>query len=362
MAIGRATKPLQVTPDEKEKLTLLARRPKTSQAMSMRARIVLGCDAGMSNDAVAQKFQITAATVCKWRERFRVKRLEGLLDEPRPGAPRSIRDAQVEEVITRTLESMPDNSTHWSTRLMAQKTGLSQTAIVRIWRAFGLQPHRVENFKFSKDPQFVEKVRDIVGLYLNPPDRAIVLCVDEKSQVQALNRTQPILPLAPGVPARQSHDYERHGVTSLFAAMDVTSGVTISNCYRRHRHQEFLQFLNDIEASLPAGFDVHLVMDNYGTHKVAKVRAWLARHPRYHVHFTPTGGSWLNLVERLFAEVTERCVRRGSHTAVRALEKAMLDYLDQRNDNPKPFIWTAPADLILGKVERLSKRISDSGH
>ncbi len=245
---------------------------------------------------------------------------------------------------------------------MAKKTGLSQTAIVRIWRAFGLQPHRVENFKFSKDPQFVEKVRDIVGLYLNPPDRAVVLCGDEKSQVQALNRTQPILPLAPGVPARQSHDYERHGVTSLFAAMDVASGVTISSCYRRHRHQEFLRFLHDIEANLPGGLEVHLVMDNYGTHKVDKVRTWLARHPRYHVHFTPTSGSWLNLVERLFAEVTERCVRRGSHTAVRALEKAMLDYLDERNKAPKPFVWKADADLILGKVEHLSKRLSDSGH
>ena len=245
---------------------------------------------------------------------------------------------------------------------MAQKTGLSQTAIVRIWRAFGLQPHRVENFKFSKDPQFVEKVRDIVGLYLNPPDRAIVLCLDEKSQVQAINRTQPILPLAPGVPARQSHDYKRHGVTSLFAALDVASGVTISNCYRRHRHQEFLRFLNDIEDNLPPGLDVHLVMDNYGTHKVSKVRAWLARHPRYHVHFTPTSGSWLNLVERLFAEVTERCVRRGSHTAVASLEKALLGYLDRRNKNPKPFVWTASADLILGKVERICKRISNSGH
>jgi transposase len=245
---------------------------------------------------------------------------------------------------------------------MARKTGLSQTAIVRIWRAFGLQPHRVESFKFSKDPQFVEKVRDIVGLYMNPPDHAIVLCVDEKSQVQALNRTQPILPLAPGLPARQSHDYERHGVTSLFAALDVASGVAISSCYRRHRHQEFLRFLHDIDASLPAGFDVHLVMDNYGTHKVSKVQAWLTRHPRYHVHFTPTSGSWLNLVERLFAEVTERCVRRGSHTAVRALEKAMLDYLDRRNRDPKPFVWTADAELILGKVQRLCKRISNSGH
>ena len=362
MAVGRPTKPLNVTPEEREKLSLLTRRPKTSQALAMRARIVLGCSDGLSNGEVAKRLRVTGATVCKWRERFRVNRLEGLLDEPRPGAPRSITDAQVEEVITKTLESMPANSTHWSTRLMAEKMGLSQTAIVRIWRAFGLQPHRVENFKFSKDPQFVEKVRDIVGLYLNPPDRAIVLCVDEKSQVQALNRTQPILPLAPGVPARQSHDYERHGVTSLFAALDVASGVTISSCYRRHRHQEFLRFLNDIDANLPRGFDVHLVMDNYGTHKVTKVRAWLARHPRYHVHFTPTSGSWLNLVERLFAEVTERCVRRGSHTAIRSLEKAMLDYLDKRNKDPKPFVWTADADLILGKVARLSKRISDSGH
>jgi transposase len=362
MASGRPTKPLNLTPQEKEKLTMLARRPKSSQAVAMRARIVLACAEGMSNGAAADKLRITGATVCKWRERFRVSRLEGLLDEPRPGAPRSITDAQVEEVVTKTLESMPANGTHWSTRLMAEKTGLSQTAIVRIWHAFGLQPHRVENFKLSKDPQFVEKVRDIIGLYLNPPDRAIVLCVDEKSQVQALNRTQPILPLAPGVPARQSHDYERHGVTSLFAALDVASGVTISQCYRRHRQQEFLRFLNDIDANLPRGLEVHLVMDNYGTHKVSRVRTWLTRHPRYHVHFTPTSASWLNLVERLFAEVTERCVRRGSHTTVRSLEKAMLEYLDQRNRDPKPFVWTADADLVLGKVERLCEWISNSGH
>ena len=360
--MGRPTKPLELTPEELQKLTTLARRPKTSQAMAIRARIVLGCSEGISNGEVARRLGITAATVCKWRERFRLQRLEGLLDEPRPGAPRTITDEQIEEVITKTLETMPANSTHWSTRLMAAETGLTQNAIVRIWHAFGLQPHRVENFKFSKDPQFVEKVRDIVGLYMNPPDRAVVLCVDEKSQVQALNRTQPILPLGPGVPARQSHDYERHGVTSLFAAMDVATGVTISNCYRRHRHQEFLRFLNDIEANLPDGLDVHLVLDNYGTHKVSKVRSWLTRHPRYHVHFTPTGGSWLNLVERLFAEITERCVRRGSHTAVHSLEKAMLDYLDNRNRDPKPFVWTATADLILGKVERLCKRISRSGH
>jgi transposase len=361
MAIGRPTKQLNVTPEERQKLAMLARRPKSSQAMAMRARIVLSCDEGASNGMVAAKLGISGATVCKWRERFRVQRLEGLLDEPRPGAPRSITDVQVEAVITRTLESMPDNSTHWSSRLMSKKTGLSQTAIVRIWHAFGLQPHRIENFKFSKDPLFVEKVRDIVGLYMNPPDHAIVLCVDEKSQVQALNRTQPIFPLAPGVRARQSHDYQRHGVTSLFAALDVASGVTISDCYRRHRHQEFLRFLKDIDANLPTGFDVHLVMDNYATHKVSQVQAWLARHPRYHVHFTPTSGSWLNLVERLFAEVTERCVRRGSHTAVRALEKAMLNYLDQRNRDPKPFVWRADADLILRKVQHVCERISDSG-
>lgn len=362
MAMGRPTKPLELTAEEREKLAMLARRPKSAQAMALRARIVLGCDEGLNNDAVAKRLHITGATVCKWRERFRVSRLEGLLDEPRLGAPRSITDTQVEEVITKTLESIPKNSTHWSTRSMAQQTGLSQTAIVRIWRAFGLQPHRLENFKLSKDPQFVEKVRDIVGLYLDPPDRAIVLCVDEKSQVQALNRTQPILALAPGVPARQSHDYERHGVTSLFAALNVATGETISKCHRRHRHQEFLQFLTQIDAALPADVEVHLVMDNYGTHKVEKVRKWFARHPRYRIHFTPTSASWLNLVERLFGEVTERCVRRGSHTAVAQLEKAMLDYLAQRNRDPKPFVWTANADLILGKVQRLCNRISDSRH
>lgn len=327
----------------------------------MRARIVLQCAEGVTNDEVAQKLGVTRPTVGKWRERFCARRLGGLLDEPRPGAPRSITDEQVEQVVTRTLESMPANATHWSTRLMAQKAGLSQTAIVRIWRAFGLQPHRVENFKLSKDPQFVEKVRDIVGLYMNPPERAMVLCVDEKSQVQALNRTQPILPLAPGVRARQTHDYERHGVTSLFAALDVATGLALGSCYRRHRHQEFLRFLREIEEIVPADLEIHLVMDNYGTHKVEQIRRWLTRHPRYHVHYTPTSASWLNLVERLFAEVTERCVRRGSHTSVQSLEKAMLDYLDRRNRKPTPFIWKADADLILGKIQRFCTRISPSG-
>src|ERR1700689_2906247 len=276
MAMGRPTKPLNVTREEREKLTMLSRRPKTGQALAMRARIVLCCDDGLSNDEVSKRLGIMGATVSKWRERFRVQRLEGLLDEPRPGAPRSITDDQVEAVVTTTLEAMPKQGTHWSTRLMAKQAGLSQTAIVRIWGAFGLQPHRVEGFKFSKDPQFVEKVRDIVGLYMNPPENALVLCVDEKSQVQALNRTQPILPLGPGVPARQSHDYERHGVTSLFTALNARTGATIAACHRRHRHQEFLRFLNKINASVPAGVAVHIVMDNYGTHKVAKVRRWFA--------------------------------------------------------------------------------------
>lgn len=362
MPAGRPTVPLNLTEEEMEKLTLLARRPKTAQAMALRARIVLAIAEGLNNSQAAAKLAVTKPTVGKWRERFRVHRLEGLLDEPRPGAPRSITDKQVETAVTTTLESMPDKATHWSTRLLAQKTGLSQTAIVRIWRTFGLQPHRVENFKLSKDPQFVEKVRDIVGLYVDPPARALVLCVDEKSQVQALDRTQPILPLGPGVPARQTHDYERHGVTSLFAALDVASGVTISNCYRRHRHQEFLRFLKLIDENVPADLEIHLVMDNYATHKVAKVRHWLVRHPRYHVHFTPTGASWMNLVERLFAELTERCIRRGSHKAVPALEQAILGYLDKRNEDPKPFIWTASADMILGKVGRICQRISNSGH
>ncbi len=354
--------PLNLTEEEMEKLTLLARRPKTAQAMALRARIVLAIAEGLNNSQAAAKLAVTKPTVGKWRERFRVHRLEGLLDEPRPGAPRSITDKQVETAVTTTLESMPDKATHWSTRLLAQKTGLSQTAIVRIWRTFGLQPHRVENFKLSKDPQFVEKVRDIVGLYVDPPARALVLCVDEKSQVQALDRTQPILPLGPGVAARQTHDYGRHGVTSLFAALDVASGVTISNCYRRHRHQEFLRFLKLIDENVPADLEIHLVMDNYATHKVAKVRHWLVRHPRYHVHFTPTGASWMNLVERLFAELTERCIRRGAHKAVPALEQAILGYLDKRNEDPKPFIWTASADMILGKVGRICQRISNSGH
>lgn len=362
MGIGRPVKPLILSGEDKEKLQVIARRPKTSQQQALRARIILYCARSLSNAEVAQKLEVSRVTVGKWRERFRVLGMQGLTDEPRPGAPRKITDAHVEDVVTRTLETLPDQGTHWSTRLMAKQTGLSQRAIVRIWHSFGLQPHRVESFKLSKDPFFVEKVRNIVGLYMDPPDRAMVLCVDEKSQVQALNRTQPILPLRPGVPARQTHDYERNGVTSLFAALDVATGKVTGACYRRHRHQEFLKFLDRVARDIPAGQEVHLIMDNYGTHKVDKVRRWFLRHPNFFAHFTPTGGSWLNLVERLFAELTERCVRRGSFNNTADLETAMLRYLEKRNVQPKPFVWHADADLILGKVQRLCQRISDSGH
>jgi transposase len=359
---GRPRQALQLSDEESAQLKLLARRATASQQDALRAKIILACAEGLSNTAVGVRFQIDRTTVGKWRRRFHQSRMAGLTDHPRMGAPRKITDARVAEVVRTTLESMPKTGTHWSSRLLAEQSGLSQSAIVRIWRAFGLQPHRVETFKLSKDPWFVEKVRDIVGLYLNPPDRAVVLCVDEKSQVQALNRTQPILPLRPGLPERRTHDYQRHGVTSLFAALDVMSGKTIGACYRRHRHQEFLQFLRHVDQSIPAEMQVHLVLDNYGTHKVAKVRNWFARHPRFHLHFTPTSASWINMVERLFAELTERCVRRGSYSGVGALEQAMLNYIEHRNQSAKPFAWNADADLILGKVERFCERISNSPH
>lgn len=269
-------------------------RRKTAQAMALRARIVLSCADGMENKAVAAKLRTSQQTVSKWRARFVTDRLDGLLDAPRPGAPRSIADAQVDAVIAKTLESVPANATHWSTRMMAREMALSQTAVTRIWRAFGLQPHRQETFKLSSDPLFVEKVRDIVGLYLDPPLKAMVLCVDEKSQIQALDRTQPILPLAPGIPERRTHDYMRHGTTTLFAALDIATGEVIGELHRRHRSNEFLQFLRTIDANVPSELDVHLIMDNYGTHKTPTIKAWFARHPRFHVHFTPTSASWLN--------------------------------------------------------------------
>jgi transposase len=358
---GRPKQPLNLVLVDKEKLELLARRPKTAQRVALRSKIILHAAEGQSNQAIARRLGVTGATVGKWRERFRLAGMEGLSDEPRPGTPRKITDAQVEAAVTRTLESIPAAATHWSTRSLAQQVGLSQSAIVRIWRSFGLQPHRSETFKLSTDPFLVEKVRDIVGLYLNPPEHAIVLSVDEKSQVQALDRTQPILPLRPGLPEQRTNDYERHGTTSLFAALDIATGKVIGECHRRHRHQEFLKFMELVDAKLPeAAGEVHLIVDNYGTHKTPKVIRWFARHPRYHLHFTPTSGSWVNQVERWFAEITEKRIRRGSFTSVRSLEKAILEYLEHNNANPKPFVWTADADLILGKIQRLCERIYNS--
>ena len=339
---------------------MLARRPKTAQRLAIRSKIVLQAGQGTPNHEIARQLGVTGATVGKWRERFRVYGLDGLGDETRPGAPRKISDAQVEEAVTRTLESLPAAATHWSTRSLASQVGLSQSAVVRIWHAFGLQPHRTETFKVSTDPFFVEKVRDVVGLYINPPDHAMVLCVDEKSQVQALDRTQPILPLRPGLPEQRTHDYERNGTTSLFAALDIATGRVIGQCYRRHRHQEFLKFLDVIDSKIPPEGEVHLVLDNYGTHKTPKVVRWFARHPRYRIHFTPTSASWINQVERWFAEITEKRIRRGSFDGVRSLEKAIQEYMDHNNQNPKPFVWTADADLILGKVQRLCELISNS--
>jgi transposase len=362
MRTGRPMPSLTLTHEERETLERWARRRTTAQALALRARMVLASAAGQTNTAIARETRVKKQTVGKWRARFVAKRLDGLLDDPRPGAPRKITDADVERVVTLTLESTPRDATHWSTRSMAAKVGLSQTAISRIWRAFSLQPHRTETFKLSKDPLFVEKVRDIVGLYLDPPDKALVLCVDEKSQIQALDRTQPLLPMRPGQVERRTHDYVRHGTTSLFAALEVTSGKIIGQCHRRHRAIEFRKFLDRIDAEVPSDLDVHLILDNYGTHKAPRIRRWLARHPRFHLHFTPTGASWINLVERWFATLTEKQIRRGAHRSTRALEAAITDYLAVNNEHPKPFVWTKTADDILASVARFCHRISNSGH
>lgn len=359
---GRPKAELVLTEMEREQLQAWGRRRKTSQALAQRSRIVLECAAGNANNAVASALRVTPQTVSKWRNRFAEKRLDGLLDAPRPGAPRTIDDVRVDALIAKTLEEQPANATHWSTRTMARASGLSQTAVSRIWRAFGLQPHRQETFKLSTDPQFVAKTRDIVGLYLDPPTKALVLCVDEKSQIQALDRTQPILPLAPGIPERRTHDYMRHGTTTLFAALDIATGEVIGQLHRRHRSNEFLKFLHTIDDNVPAQLDVHLVMDNYGTHKTPKVRAWFARHPRFQVHFTPTSASWLNQVERWFATLTQKQIRRGTHRSTRQLEQAIRQYLEIYNTQPQPFAWTKSADDIMASIERFCMRISNSGH
>jgi transposase len=362
MRLGRPVPPIVLTTDERETLERWTRRPTTAQALALRARLVLRCAAGQSATAIAREVHVTKQTVGKWRGRFVARRLDGLLDEPRPGVPRTIGDADVERVLTTTLESTPRDATHWSTRSLAKHCDMSQTAIARIWKAFALQPHRVETFKLSKDPLFIDKVRDIVGLYLRPPDRALLLAVDEKSQIQALDRTAPLLPLRPGQAERRTHDYVRHGTTSLFAALDVATGRVIGECHRRHRSREFLHFLETIDHTVEAELDVHLILDNYGTHKTAQVRRWFVRHPRFHVHFTPTSASWLNLVERWFATLTEKQIKRGAHRSTRALETAIREYLTISNEAPKPFVWTKTADEILAKVASFCKRISDSGH
>lgn len=343
---------LVLTDEEREVLTGWARRRKSAQALAQRSRIVLACAEGLSNTDVAARERVSLPTVGKWRKRFLDKRLDGLGDEPRPGGPRTITDEQVEEVITATLERAPRNATHWSRTSMAVETGLSKSSIGRIWKAFRLQPHRTDDFKISTDPLFVDKMRDVVGLYMDPPESAIVLCVDEKSQIQALDRSQPMLPMRPGQTARRSHDYKRHGTTSLFAALDIATGRVIGKCYGRHRAKEFRKFLDEIEAAVPGGLDVHLVMDNYATHKTPLIRNWLAKRPRWHVHLTPTSSSWLNQVERFFALITERKIRRGIYRSVATLRSEIMSFIEHHNTDPRPFRWTKSADDILRSIER----------
>jgi transposase len=362
MARGRPKAVLELLPAERQQLQCWARQRTIAAQLALRARLILDCARGWTNQAVASQHHVDPATVGKWRGRFVQHRLQGLNDEYRPGAPRSISDAKVAQVVRRTLQTTPPEATHWSTRSLARQVGLSHQAIARIWRAFGLQPHRSERFKLSSDPLFVDKVRDVVGLYLNPPQRALVLCIDEKSQVQALDRTQPVFPLLPGQAERQTHDYTRHGTTSLFAALDVASGQIIGQCQARHRQHEFLKFMNHVDAQVPKDQPVHLIMDNYATHKTARVKRWFARRPYYQLHFTPTSASWLNLIERFFAEITNKRLRRGTFLSVAALEQAIARYLEVHNQNPQPFVWTASTDLILAKVQSFCERISVTGH
>ena len=351
---------LVLSDDEHRTLHGWARRPKTAQALALRSRIVLRCAEGGSNSDIAAELGIGRGTVAKWRSRFLESRLDGLLDEPRPGRPRTISDERVEAVITTTLESTPANATHWSTRSMAAEAGLSQTAVSRIWRAFGLQPHRQESWKLSKDPLFVDKIKDVVGLYLAPPERAVVLCVDEKSQIQALDRTAPILPMMPGVPARATHDYTRAGTSSLYAALDLATGKVIGSLHARHRAIEFQKFLATIDHEVPAEFAVHVVLDNASTHKTPAIKRWLLAHPRFVLHFTPTSSSWLNLVERWFGELTTKKLQRSAHRSVRELNADIRAWITTWNEQPRPYAWTKTADQILGSIARYCTRINNS--
>ncbi len=347
---------------EREQLESWARRRSSAQALALRSRIVLRAAEGLTNTELAEELGVSHTTVRKWRTRFAQERLDGLTDEPRPGRPRTITDAKVEEVIVKTLETTPRDATHWSTRSMAREVGLTQTAVSRIWRAFGLQPHRQERWKLSKDPLFIEKVRDVVGLYLNPPERAVVLCVDEKSQIQALDRTAPILPMLPGTPQRATHDYKRAGTSSLYAALDITTGKVIGALHQRHRAIEFKKFLQAIDREVPDDLTVHLVLDNSSTHKTPAIQRWLAAHPRFVLHFTPTSSSWLNLVERWFAELTTKKLRRGAHRSVTALNADIRAWIETWNTDPKPYVWTKTADQILDSITRYCQRINDSRH
>jgi transposase len=360
----RGPKAVEVRLSDEERVTLWAwaGRRKTAQALAARSRIVLACAEGKSNTRVAEELGVGRPMVTKWRNRFAVLRLQGLLDEPRPGRPRLVTDEKVEEVITKTLEERPADATHWSTRSMAKAAGMSQTSISRIWRAFGLQPHREDTFKLSTDPQFIDKLRDVVGLYLDPPQAAVVFCVDEKSQIQAIDRTQPAFPILPGTPARRSHDYIRHGTTSLFAALEVATGKVIGQTHGRHRNEEFRRFLNVIDREVPEHLDVHLILDNYSTHKTDEVQRWQLRHPRFYFHFIPTHASWLNLVERWFAELTNKWLRRSAHRSVAELRAAIEQWLAAWNENPRRFVWTKTADQILGTIASYCQRINDSGH
>ena len=359
---GISAQEVVLSDDERETLERWARRPKSAQGLALRCRIVLASADGGTNTAIAGQLGVTRGTVRKWRDRFVEQRLDGLQDEPRPGAPRTVGDDAVEMVIVKTLEETPTDATHWSTRSMATATGMSQSAVSRIWRAFGLKPHLVDTFTLSPDPLFVEKVRDIVGLYVNPPEAALVLCVDEKTQIQALDRTSPVLPLRPGLPERRTHDYVRGGTTNLYAALDVATGHVIAGMTERHRAVEFRKFLNLINRSVPDDLDVHLVVDNVSTHKTPEIRKWLLRHPRFHLHFTPTYSSWMNLVERWFAELTNKWLRQGTHRSTKELESAIAHWIEQWNDEPKPFVWHKSADEILDTLAAYCERISDSGH
>src|ERR1700683_1232880 len=353
---------IEVSEQERVQLESWARRRSSAQALAQRSRIVLLAAEGLNNTEIAKRLGVHRPMVRKWRSRFAEYRLDGLIDEPRPGKPRTITDEQVEEVIVKTLESTPKDATHWSTRSMAREVGLTQSAVLRIWRAFGLQPHRQETWKLSKDPQFVAKVRDVVGLYLNPPERAVVLCVDEKSQIQALDRTAPILPMLPGTPQRATHDYKRSGTSSLYAALDLSTGKVIGSLHARHRAIGFKKFLQTLACELSAELDVHVILDNSSTHKTPAVKKWLLAHPRFVLHFTPTSRSWLHLVERWFAELTNKKLRRGAHRSVRELNTDIRAWIETWNENPRPYVWTKTTDQILETISRYCNRTTASGH